>query len=75
VLVAELSGSESILHFDLDGRTWISQSQGIHPFAVGSTARVAQSGGLANSLGLRSGVQEVVRAGCNTPRRVIAWQC
>jgi len=40
VLVTELSGSESILHFDLDGRTWISLSQGIHPFAVGSTARL-----------------------------------
>jgi glycerol transport system ATP-binding protein len=40
VLVTELSGSESIIHFDLDGRTWVSQSHGIHPFAVGSTARL-----------------------------------
>ena len=40
VLVAELSGSESVLHFDLDGRTWVSQSQGIHPFEVGSLARL-----------------------------------
>jgi glycerol transport system ATP-binding protein len=39
VLVAELSGSESILHFDMNGRTWVSQSHGIHPFDVGSTAR------------------------------------
>ncbi|HEX3217207.1 MAG TPA: ABC transporter ATP-binding protein [Aestuariivirgaceae bacterium] len=40
VLVTELSGSESIVHFDLDGRTWVSQSHGIHPFEVGSTARL-----------------------------------
>ena len=40
VLIAELSGSESVIHFDLNGRTWVSQSQGIHPFAVGSIARL-----------------------------------
>ena len=40
VLVAELSGSESVLHFELDGRTWVSQSHGIHPFPVGSLARL-----------------------------------
>jgi glycerol transport system ATP-binding protein len=40
VLVAELSGSESVLHFDLNGQTWVSQSQGIHPFGVGSIARL-----------------------------------
>ncbi len=39
VLVTELSGSESVVHFDLDGHTWISQSHGIHPFEIGSTAR------------------------------------
>ena len=38
VLVAELSGSESVVHFDLNGRTWVSQSPGIHPFEVGSVA-------------------------------------
>ncbi len=38
VLVAELSGSESILHFNINGQTWVSQSHGIHPFPVGSTA-------------------------------------
>jgi glycerol transport system ATP-binding protein len=38
VLVAELSGSESVVHFDLGGRTWVSQSPGIHPFEVGATA-------------------------------------
>jgi glycerol transport system ATP-binding protein len=40
VLVAELSGSESVLHFNMNGRTWVSQSHGIHPFPVGSTARL-----------------------------------
>jgi glycerol transport system ATP-binding protein len=40
VLVTELSGSESIVHFDLNGRTWVSQSHGIHQFEVGSTARL-----------------------------------
>jgi glycerol transport system ATP-binding protein len=40
VLVAELSGSESVLHFELGGETWVSQSHGIHPFEVGSTARL-----------------------------------
>jgi glycerol transport system ATP-binding protein len=40
VLVAELSGSESVLHVDLGGPTWISQSHGVHPFEVGSTARL-----------------------------------
>ena len=39
VLVTELSGSESVVHFALEGRTWVSQSHGIHPFEVGSSAR------------------------------------
>ncbi len=40
VLIAELSGSESVVHFDLNGQTWVSQSPGIHPFEVGSRARL-----------------------------------
>jgi glycerol transport system ATP-binding protein len=40
VLIAELSGSESVIHFDLDGYTWVSQSPGIHPLEVGETARL-----------------------------------
>jgi len=40
VLVAELSGSESVIHFDMNGATWVSQSHGIHPFEVGETARL-----------------------------------
>ncbi|MEX0854030.1 MAG: ABC transporter ATP-binding protein [Bauldia sp.] len=39
VLIAELSGSESVVHFDLNGQTWVSQSTGIHPFEVGSLAK------------------------------------
>jgi len=35
VLVAELSGSESTVHFDLGGLAWVSQSQGIHAIEVG----------------------------------------
>jgi glycerol transport system ATP-binding protein len=40
VLVAELSGSESVIHFDMNGRTWVSQSHGVHPFKVGEPARM-----------------------------------
>lgn len=39
VLVTELSGSESVVHFDLGGLAWISQCHGIHPFKVGAAAR------------------------------------
>ena len=38
VLVTELSGSESVIHFDMNGQTWVSQSHGIHPFDIGSIA-------------------------------------
>jgi glycerol transport system ATP-binding protein len=40
VLVTELSGSESVIHCDIAGKTWISQSHGIHPFDVGSNAKL-----------------------------------
>ena len=40
VLVAELSGSESVIHFDMNGDPWVSQSHGIHPFQVGEAARL-----------------------------------
>lgn len=36
VLVTELSGSESVIHFKLGGKTWVSQSHGIHPVEVGA---------------------------------------
>ncbi|MBM3519755.1 MAG: ABC transporter ATP-binding protein [Alphaproteobacteria bacterium] len=38
VLVTELSGSESVIHVDVGGQTWVSQSHGIHRFEVGSRA-------------------------------------
>ncbi len=38
VLVTEISGSESIIHVDTGGRTWVSQSHGVHPHKVGEQA-------------------------------------
>lgn len=38
VLVTELSGSESVIHFRQGGDVWVSQSHGIHAFDVGETA-------------------------------------
>ncbi len=40
VLVTELSGSESVIHFDLGGKTWVSQSHGIHPLKIGEKAKL-----------------------------------
>ncbi len=37
VLVTELSGSESVAHFDMNGRTWVAQSHGVHSYQVGAT--------------------------------------
>ncbi|MCB1924937.1 MAG: ABC transporter ATP-binding protein [Gammaproteobacteria bacterium] len=39
VLVAEISGSESTVHFDMHGQSWVSLTHGIHCFNVGQTAR------------------------------------
>jgi len=39
VLITELSGSESIAHFELEGRPWVSQSHGVHPYRVGESHR------------------------------------
>lgn len=38
VAIAEINGSESIVHFDLHGLTWVSQSHGICGYDVGATA-------------------------------------
>ena len=40
VLVTEISGSESVVHFELAGHTWVSQSHGVHPFEVGEQAKL-----------------------------------
>ena len=37
VLITELSGSESVAHFELGGRAWVSQSHGVHGFEVGQS--------------------------------------
>jgi glycerol transport system ATP-binding protein len=39
VLVTEISGSESVVHFESHGKTWVSQSWGVHPIKVGEKAR------------------------------------
>ena len=36
VLVAELSGSESIVHVAIANQTWVSQTRGIHQVDVGA---------------------------------------
>jgi glycerol transport system ATP-binding protein len=40
VQVAELSGSESVVHFEVEEGAWVSLSHGIHPFKVGEVARL-----------------------------------
>ncbi len=38
VLVTEISGSESVVHVDVGGQTWVSQAHGVHPYKVGESA-------------------------------------
>ncbi|MEO0728867.1 MAG: ABC transporter ATP-binding protein [Pseudomonadota bacterium] len=38
VLITEISGSESVVHFDYGGFTWISQAHGIHAYELGEVA-------------------------------------
>jgi len=40
VQVTELSGSESTVHLEIEGRSWVSQSHGIHALEVGTVARL-----------------------------------
>jgi len=40
VLVTEISGSESVVHFELAGHVWVSQSHGVHLFEVGDEAQL-----------------------------------
>lgn len=40
VQVAEISGSESIVHVDVAGNSWVSETQGIHPFVVGESTNL-----------------------------------
>jgi glycerol transport system ATP-binding protein len=41
VLICEISGSESVVHFALAGTTWVSQARGIRRHAVGEEAQFA----------------------------------
>jgi glycerol transport system ATP-binding protein len=45
VQVAEISGSESIVHVDIAGNPWVSESQGIHPFVIGETTELRMQTG------------------------------
>ena len=38
VLVAELSGSESMVHFAVEEGVWVSQSHGVRPYKIGERA-------------------------------------
>lgn len=38
VQLAELSGSDSVIHFSHGGLSWVSQSHGVHPIEVGAPA-------------------------------------
>ena len=38
VLVAEISGPESVIHVNVQGNNWVSESHGIHPYEVGDSA-------------------------------------
>jgi len=40
VLISEISGSESTVHFEVEAGTWVSLSHGVHPHRVGETARL-----------------------------------
>jgi glycerol transport system ATP-binding protein len=41
LLISEISGSESVLHFALAGGTWVSQAPGVRIHAVGETVAFA----------------------------------
>jgi len=41
VSIAEISGSESVVHFDLQGSTWVSLTHGVLRYEVGATATFA----------------------------------
>ena len=38
VQVTEISGSESVMHFQFGEQPWVSQTHGIHPFKIGESA-------------------------------------
>ncbi len=36
IAIAELTGSESVAHFGFGGLTWVAQSDGVHPYRIGT---------------------------------------
>ena len=40
VQVAEISGSESVVHVEVSDNSWVSESHGVHPYEVGDTANL-----------------------------------
>ena len=40
VQLAEISGSESLVHFEVQGVDWISESSGVHSYAMGESIEV-----------------------------------
>jgi glycerol transport system ATP-binding protein len=40
VLVTEISGSESVVHIDTGGQTWVSQAHGVHPYRIGDSTQL-----------------------------------
>lgn len=41
VQITEISGSESVIHFNMRGNSWVSQSQGVHLHEVGAIANLS----------------------------------
>ena len=41
VQIAEISGSESIIHFNVEGHTWVSESHGVHQYKVGDSVELS----------------------------------
>ena len=39
VSIAEISGSETLVHFKLKENEWVSQSHGVHNFNLGETTK------------------------------------
>ena len=40
VEITEISGSESVVHFEVRGNSWVSQAHGVHAFQVGERAEL-----------------------------------
>lgn len=40
VQIAEISGSQSIIHVDVEGNSWVSESRGVHSYRVGDVVEL-----------------------------------